>query len=524
MEQINRQSSLNMGAIFKIWFSLLLVFMCVMFPQSNVQAAAGTYYVSTTGSDSNPGSIDKPWRTIQYAVNRANAGDTIYIRGGYYGESVYIQRSGANGSPITVSAYNGESVEINGGSNIAIYTWSGQSYWTFENLTIKSNGRFAVRMGWWGETSPTNYWTLSHNSIVGAILVRGHDNKIEYNDISGVGYSQDGAGIQDIEEVSYNNIYRNNSIHDFTAWNGRGIWLETRTHDSLVEGNQIWNITGSNGQCIDLDGYNSLEWRHIIRKNTVRNCTAIGIQLENTFATVVENNIVINGGTGGIVVTNYGDGMCQAGGESNQFGDTNRDGSCLGDMTENIIQQNLVIDSKGMGGIVSYNASGVRVLNNTIARSSSYGIWLGPTATSHHWEVRNNIIAFTDAPCISTYSFSQLSVDDNNGLIRNNWVQVYEQTMDDSGLTLAQYQSKTGKGMHSYQTNPMFVDMANGDFHTMKSSPMVDRGADTGLKLDLDGQKRPQGAGYDIGAYEINVVTVIYENNFFLPAIMRSTQ
>src|SRR6202008_541842 len=72
-----------------------------------VTAAIGVaFYVSTTGSDSNPGTISSPWRTIQHAANSVQAGDTVYVRGGVYHESVSISVSGAVvAGPITFQTY-----------------------------------------------------------------------------------------------------------------------------------------------------------------------------------------------------------------------------------------------------------------------------------------------------------------------------------------------------------------------------------------------------------------------------------
>jgi hypothetical protein len=50
--------------------------------------------------------------------------------------------------------------------------------------------------------------------------------------------------------------------------------------------------------------------------------------------------------------------------------------------------------------------------------------------------------------------------------------------------------------------DPLFVAAGN-DFHLQVSSPVVDAGAAMpGLTMDISGVSRPQGAGYDIGAYE----------------------
>ncbi len=47
-------------------------------------AFATTYYVATTGSDSNPGTSASPFRTIKYAYSKVAAGDMILVRPGKY--------------------------------------------------------------------------------------------------------------------------------------------------------------------------------------------------------------------------------------------------------------------------------------------------------------------------------------------------------------------------------------------------------------------------------------------------------
>jgi len=41
------------------------------------------------------------------------------------------------------------------------------------------------------------------------------------------------------------------------------------------------------------------------------------------------------------------------------------------------------------------------------------------------------------------------------------------------------------------------------DYHLQPGSPCVDAGTDAGVYDDLDGQVRPQGNGFDMGAYEL---------------------
>lgn len=51
--------------------------------------------------------------------------------------------------------------------------------------------------------------------------------------------------------------------------------------------------------------------------------------------------------------------------------------------------------------------------------------------------------------------------------------------------------------------DPKFVNPAAGDFHLQEDSPAIDKGSSVDApNVDFDGVTRPQGAGYDIGAYE----------------------
>jgi len=95
------------------------VLLCALF---SFTANATEYYCSTTGSDSNPGTIDKPFATWEKLASVLKAGDIGYIRGGTYrtnkgaSTAVFCNISGKNGtssSPIVISAYPGESPVLN---------------------------------------------------------------------------------------------------------------------------------------------------------------------------------------------------------------------------------------------------------------------------------------------------------------------------------------------------------------------------------------------------------------------------
>jgi hypothetical protein len=50
--------------------------------------------------------------------------------------------------------------------------------------------------------------------------------------------------------------------------------------------------------------------------------------------------------------------------------------------------------------------------------------------------------------------------------------------------------------------DPVFVDPDSGDYHIGPGSGALDAGVDAGVYVDIDGEERPCGAGFDLGADE----------------------
>tara|TARA_R110002096_G_scaffold54517_21_gene140683 strand:- start:380 stop:2752 length:2373 start_codon:yes stop_codon:yes gene_type:complete len=77
---------------------------------------ANVYYVATNGDDENSGtSPEQPLATIQQAVDVMKPGDTCYIRGGVYRETVDLSgKAGAPKQPITLTCHEGEEVTLDG--------------------------------------------------------------------------------------------------------------------------------------------------------------------------------------------------------------------------------------------------------------------------------------------------------------------------------------------------------------------------------------------------------------------------
>lgn len=84
---------------------------------STTATVGRNFYVSQSGNDSNDGSINSPWQTIQFGLGKLTAGDTLSIRSGLYfinDNGLQFSSSGAANAPITIQSFPGEKAVIDG--------------------------------------------------------------------------------------------------------------------------------------------------------------------------------------------------------------------------------------------------------------------------------------------------------------------------------------------------------------------------------------------------------------------------
>ena len=83
---------------------------------SRTLAKGKSFFVDpVSGKDDASGSEKDPWRTINHSLKQLTAGDTLCLRGGIYREQVYCAVAGKPDAPITIRAYPGERVILDGG-------------------------------------------------------------------------------------------------------------------------------------------------------------------------------------------------------------------------------------------------------------------------------------------------------------------------------------------------------------------------------------------------------------------------
>jgi hypothetical protein len=84
----------------------------IVFASSLLNAA--DFYVSPTGSDDNPGTMGKPFKTLARVCIELKPGDTCFLREGTYLETLAPLKSGTEGAPILFRSYKGELAVISG--------------------------------------------------------------------------------------------------------------------------------------------------------------------------------------------------------------------------------------------------------------------------------------------------------------------------------------------------------------------------------------------------------------------------
>ena len=99
------------------------------------------FYVSTSGSDSNPGTEASPWGTVQKALDTLQAGQIAYVRAGTYSQNLLLRRGGTATAPFTVRNYPGEQPVLQPGTgqsdNIPLQLANGAAYVRFQGLIVE---------------------------------------------------------------------------------------------------------------------------------------------------------------------------------------------------------------------------------------------------------------------------------------------------------------------------------------------------------------------------------------------------
>ncbi|WP_084218347.1 Ig-like domain-containing protein [Synechococcus sp. CC9616] len=176
----------------------------------------GVVFVSNDGSDSNPGSLLAPFRTIQYAIDNAKPGDVISIRGGTFRERLRIENlNGREDAPITFENYQNEDVVLTGAEQITT-DWQphDDNIWktnlNFDISQLYLDGQMLTAARWpnitkeWDRlddsdrrnATPESYWDIEGTralALVNSELPDVYTNHESQQRLADLGFSVDGA-------------------------------------------------------------------------------------------------------------------------------------------------------------------------------------------------------------------------------------------------------------------------------------------------------------------------------------------
>jgi hypothetical protein len=493
-----------------------------------------TYYVSTSGNDANSGlSEAEAWRTITYAASAASpveAGDTVFIKAGDYGnEHVQFQTDGASSYPIVFEGYQnipGDNPNLNhsfgdpldasvmplldggnrtsGGTALTLHSrqhivlknlqitkyeagidgWNASSV-TLDNITATSFGDVSADYSGTAITfSMDEYgnggdYNILNNCFVENAAAEGFSLAGDYNQLTNCTVYCDEDSVN--AAMDYYIVFEGNNNTVGNCYAERIGWLDHDGHGIGFKGNCENNYV-HNSIAKNLGG--GFYVRHRACKNNVfDHCTTYGLfgllvrdgASHNTF----RNCTSIDAWSAVLFYDTDEDDSTQYAGRNNIF-----ENCIFRNTIENVIDffyyglpspcdsntfVNCVID----GGDYLFNCDREnaenKLINSIVVNVQNY------SRTQSHQD--------------SLYS---LNVEIANSDFWNN------------GFVAP-------AGTNIIISNPDFADLANHDYHLNSTSQCIDAGTSTNAPAtDYDGNPRPSGGGFDMGAYEYQYIPHAY--------------
>ena len=467
------------------------------------------YYVAVNGSETNTGTINAPFQTINTALSYAVPGDTVMVRGGTYYERVVFPKSGIMGKWITVKAYPGERPIIDG-SKIIVAGWlslvtiSSIRYISLEGLDIcnlvtstKNTDPEGIAINDDSHDitiKNCNIYNIKNNASLSdgrsghAILALGNGTTAIYNLVI------TGCTVHDTQTGTSENVTLAGNIDGFT-FNHNKVY-DTENIGVIVAGGDNLNPKGAvatnyarNGVISDNEFHDNTMTRTPETWGPDR-YGAISIYVCGGANTIIERNKVYNSDRGIGLVS-----------EGNVYA-----------TRSSIVRNNFVYNCYRtgiyMGDYLNYAAKGTKncyVVNNTLYQndrvSGAFGEIEGEIRLTENCDsnvIRNNIVY---ARPVDVLIHKYTSTGSNN-IIDNNlyyttgtpqWI--WNSTSGPAYTSLNAWKAASGNDANSSNgQDPLFVSTSLPDLHLKPSSPAKNTGQVISVNIngatDIDGNAR----------------------------------
>ncbi len=253
-----------MGVVVRrLWLLSVLALGLPLMWSSTVWSA--DVFVAPNGSDSAAGTLAAPLATFAAAIRKAGPGDTVYLRGGVYRQTLAPARSGLPGSPITFSRYGAETVVIDAeGLSQGVILWD-VSYIVVRGLQIRHAQRAGIHIHrHLDQPSKGADYNVIENNIVSdgasnGIFVAGYHNRIVNNTVTRNGTAQPAPVGHGIYLLGIDNLVAGNRVQGNQRLGIRLAGEQQQVLNNWVEGNGshgigVWVDPPYKGTNIVLDG------------------------------------------------------------------------------------------------------------------------------------------------------------------------------------------------------------------------------------------------------------------------------
>jgi hypothetical protein len=440
-----------------------------------VPTSGPVYYVSTTGNDGNSGTAAAPWRTLAKASGVAGAGATVIVKAGEYHETLRPANSGTGGQLITFrsEAVGGAILDGQQAREYGVDLTRPNSYVRIDGFEIRHHTADGVTVNDWYSRTTRGIEVVNcyvhDNAGDGVNFRNSRDSLVAGCEITRNGQTAIAIGGQ---TGSTNLVLRSNRIHRNTKDGIQGA-----ATNLLAEYNELYDQFSSDEHQdgFQLDSYENVT----IRYNRIGDFTQLiygGPAPGDRGACEdlkVYGNVLYNSGYWRLGGSSGGNGTCPA----------------------------VFIDStKAAAGST---IRGVHIYNNTflyLGEKQEAVLLLGnDNVTMDDVRIYNNIFyQCRGAGVGDTYEidsrFSNVRVDYNcyHGM-----------------------RPMVGQDAHSIQADPRLVNYTQAasvfDVHLRPGSPCINAGGRNlgslvilpDPYLDMDGNVRPGGGHFDMGAHEM---------------------